>query len=433
MNYYELLEISPSASVEVIRNAYKTLAKKYHPDTYKGDASFADEKMKLLNEAVSVLEDEVKRKEYNKINGINPLSQSGYSDYGRNNMLNFDENGEPIFFTYDSDEADGDYDGQNADDAAYMAIIDDFLNGGKTDKPKKKKPRSSKKKESAAGAIINNISDIDDISEIDAVDSNNGEIEFGYENLHDSEDAENSEESFKTFNLGGKSRAKSKAKSSPRKNRIYYIVLASLIAADIFLGILVVQSVDWSNIKNIMSGDSESSDLDGVDEDDFGIEIDGDPGDYDYDYDYDYGIEPPTNPLTQPATEPTIATIEPIEEETMESTAASGNNSATTTAAPTSAPTEEPGETEPPETTAGEEITAEPVTITETKEPEPVPTQEITISKTVPSDTTEEPTILNTTSNTTETEPIPETAETTEPPPTETEAVTVPSIPFDYN
>jgi len=53
MNYYDLLEISPSASVEVIRNAYKTLAKKYHPDTYRGDTSFAEEKMKLLNEAIS--------------------------------------------------------------------------------------------------------------------------------------------------------------------------------------------------------------------------------------------------------------------------------------------------------------------------------------------------------------------------------------------
>ena len=70
MNYYELLEVSPSASVEVIKNAYKTLAKKYHPDTYGGDKTFAEEKMKALNEAMSILESEEKRREYNLVNGL---------------------------------------------------------------------------------------------------------------------------------------------------------------------------------------------------------------------------------------------------------------------------------------------------------------------------------------------------------------------------
>lgn len=31
-NYYKILEVDSSASPEVIEKAYKTLAKKYHPD-----------------------------------------------------------------------------------------------------------------------------------------------------------------------------------------------------------------------------------------------------------------------------------------------------------------------------------------------------------------------------------------------------------------
>lgn len=64
MNYYEILEISQNASPEVIQNAYKTLAKKYHPDVYQGDKSLAEEQMKQINEAYEVLSDPQKRMEY---------------------------------------------------------------------------------------------------------------------------------------------------------------------------------------------------------------------------------------------------------------------------------------------------------------------------------------------------------------------------------
>jgi DnaJ-class molecular chaperone len=32
MNLYDILEVSPKASEEVIKNAYKALEKKYHPE-----------------------------------------------------------------------------------------------------------------------------------------------------------------------------------------------------------------------------------------------------------------------------------------------------------------------------------------------------------------------------------------------------------------
>ena len=52
-NPYEVLGISPNATNEEVKNAYRTLAKKYHPDNYTDSAmaSYAEEKMKEINEA----------------------------------------------------------------------------------------------------------------------------------------------------------------------------------------------------------------------------------------------------------------------------------------------------------------------------------------------------------------------------------------------
>ena len=61
-NYYEILELSPNASIEIIKVAYKRLSLKYHPDNqHTGNI----EKMKKINEAHEVLSDSEKRKEFN--------------------------------------------------------------------------------------------------------------------------------------------------------------------------------------------------------------------------------------------------------------------------------------------------------------------------------------------------------------------------------
>ena len=44
-NYYELLEVNPKASKEIIEKAYKVLIKQCHPDGYIGEEKvFAEEK-----------------------------------------------------------------------------------------------------------------------------------------------------------------------------------------------------------------------------------------------------------------------------------------------------------------------------------------------------------------------------------------------------
>ena len=70
MNYYEILEVSTNASKEVIKNAYRALIKKYHPDSYTGDKEFAQEKVKEINEAYETLIDDDKRLLYDYDNGF---------------------------------------------------------------------------------------------------------------------------------------------------------------------------------------------------------------------------------------------------------------------------------------------------------------------------------------------------------------------------
>lgn len=79
-NYYETLGVSRDASDKDIRQAYRRLARQYHPDVNKNDAE-AEEKFKEINEAYSVLSDEDTRRKYdrygNKWRQAEQFDQSG--------------------------------------------------------------------------------------------------------------------------------------------------------------------------------------------------------------------------------------------------------------------------------------------------------------------------------------------------------------------
>lgn len=64
-NYYEILEVNPKASKEVIKKAYQVLVKKYHPDLYaEGERIEAEQKVKDINEAYKILSDEFLKEQY---------------------------------------------------------------------------------------------------------------------------------------------------------------------------------------------------------------------------------------------------------------------------------------------------------------------------------------------------------------------------------
>ena len=64
-DYYEVLEVSRSASVDEMKKAYRKLAIKYHPDRNPGDAE-AEAKFKEAAEAYDVLHDPQKRQQYDQ-------------------------------------------------------------------------------------------------------------------------------------------------------------------------------------------------------------------------------------------------------------------------------------------------------------------------------------------------------------------------------
>ena len=64
-NYYNILGVSKDASLEEIKKAYIEKLKTYHPDVYRGDENFAQEKTAQLNVIYQTLKDEQKRKDYN--------------------------------------------------------------------------------------------------------------------------------------------------------------------------------------------------------------------------------------------------------------------------------------------------------------------------------------------------------------------------------
>ena len=64
-DYYEVLGIQKGASDTEIKKAYRSLAKKYHPDV-NPDNKEAEAKFKEVNEAYEVLSDADKRAKYDQ-------------------------------------------------------------------------------------------------------------------------------------------------------------------------------------------------------------------------------------------------------------------------------------------------------------------------------------------------------------------------------
>ena len=67
-NYYDILGVTPDSDENEVKNSYRKLARKYHPDINKSPESTV--KFKDILEAYETLSDITKRKQYDMLNGF---------------------------------------------------------------------------------------------------------------------------------------------------------------------------------------------------------------------------------------------------------------------------------------------------------------------------------------------------------------------------
>ncbi|MDR0508674.1 MAG: molecular chaperone DnaJ [Candidatus Methanoplasma sp.] len=90
-DYYEILGVGKDASQDDIKKAYRSLAKKYHPDVTDLSKEEAEAKFKEVSEAYEVLSDEEKRKLYDQYGHAGVNNQFGKGGFSWDDFTHADD------------------------------------------------------------------------------------------------------------------------------------------------------------------------------------------------------------------------------------------------------------------------------------------------------------------------------------------------------
>lgn len=82
-DYYAILGVDKGADAGKIKRAYRTLARKHHPDVNPGDTA-SEERFKEISEAYHVLSDPERRRKYDQMGPDGFAQEFDMSDFGRN-------------------------------------------------------------------------------------------------------------------------------------------------------------------------------------------------------------------------------------------------------------------------------------------------------------------------------------------------------------
>ncbi len=116
-DYYELLGVGKNATDKEIKQAYRRLARRYHPDVNPGDKS-AEAKFKEINAAFEILSDKEKRQKYDKYGDKWQYADQFEQAARQQPQWDFSDGGGTFHF--------------GGDIGGFDSIFDDLFGGGRT-------------------------------------------------------------------------------------------------------------------------------------------------------------------------------------------------------------------------------------------------------------------------------------------------------------
>src|SRR4051812_7469722 len=99
-DYYEVLELTRSATADKVRRSYRRLARKYHPDL--NAAEEAEERFKEINEAYEVLSDDGRRASYDRFGHAANGMPGGFGGFGNADPFGFGGANSPFADIFES-------------------------------------------------------------------------------------------------------------------------------------------------------------------------------------------------------------------------------------------------------------------------------------------------------------------------------------------